>query len=350
MRRRSLRLLVVAVALAFGPAAARAVSDDAAPGPPVEPAHVGYPSSIVGLGDSGSTGYNSGPPNRDVPANAWATGSNPEVQSHYLRILAANPRIRGRATSYARDGDRVRDLLRQARLVGSKTEYVAVDIGGNDVCGLAETSPALFRSQLRSGLTALSKAAPNARILVVGLGSAVHFFEVVATIPDARAAVSDGGPCDPLFDAEGRANPQRVAEIEAKIQAANGLLEAGCAAFVHCRYDGNSTAGLPTEPADLSRDWGHASVRGLARKAEVTWKATFDFTDAVAPVSRLVRAGRVCTLSATDDRGVAGTEYRLGKRGWIRYSKPVSVAKGTVFTWRSVDVNGNTERSRSVAF
>src|SRR4051812_14520816 len=88
----------------------------AAPTGLAEPAHVGYPSSMLALGDSDSTGYNSGSPGRDAPANSWSTGTNPAVNSQYSRILAANPRIRGHAVSYAKDGAVAADLASQALL------------------------------------------------------------------------------------------------------------------------------------------------------------------------------------------------------------------------------------------
>ncbi len=53
----------------------------------------GYPDSIVVLGHSGATGANSDPKNlsRDARENSWATGTNPTVNSIYLRVLAKNP-------------------------------------------------------------------------------------------------------------------------------------------------------------------------------------------------------------------------------------------------------------------
>ena len=56
----------------------------------------GYPDSIAVLGHSGSTGEHSDPkrPFAEVRANSWATGSNPKVNSLYLRILERNPAIR----------------------------------------------------------------------------------------------------------------------------------------------------------------------------------------------------------------------------------------------------------------
>src|SRR5579884_4096940 len=80
-----------------------------------EPAHTGYPDSIAVLGDSDSTGYNSAVPAHDAKQNSWESGTNPLVDSLYLRILAANPRIRGHNANWAQDGAKAADLLGQAR-------------------------------------------------------------------------------------------------------------------------------------------------------------------------------------------------------------------------------------------
>ena len=54
---------------------------------------IAYPDSVVVIGHSGATGYNADPTRRDEDAteNAWATGTNPDVDSVCQRILAANP-------------------------------------------------------------------------------------------------------------------------------------------------------------------------------------------------------------------------------------------------------------------
>lgn len=57
------------------------------------------PGGIVVIGHSGATGYNSNlsHPGEDFKANSWATGSNPDVDSIYLRSLATDPTVEGKA-------------------------------------------------------------------------------------------------------------------------------------------------------------------------------------------------------------------------------------------------------------
>ena len=73
-----------------------------------------WPGAMVALGHSGLTGYQSDGGLFDVPANSWATGTNPAVDSVYLRILAANPAIDGNAANFAVDGADVDELAFQA--------------------------------------------------------------------------------------------------------------------------------------------------------------------------------------------------------------------------------------------
>ena len=74
----------------------------------------GYPDSITVLGHSGSTGENSDPdqPGVEVRENSWATGTNPEVDSLYLRILEHNPAIEGHAIALFRGRRRDRSRSR----------------------------------------------------------------------------------------------------------------------------------------------------------------------------------------------------------------------------------------------
>ena len=60
--------------------------------------------------------------------------------------------------------------------------------------------------------------------------------------------------------------------------------------------------------------------------------------------------GTDVTLSAADNVGVSGIEYRLGAaRAWARYTSPVAVPSGSSITFRAVDVNGNIDATQTPA-
>lgn len=337
-------LTVLGVTLVF-------VAGAPAKAPPLEPAHVGYPSSIASLGDSSTTGFfaDSARPPHDEIENSWTTGTNPAVRSHYTRLLAVNPRIKGNSANLGKDGAPPTDLVRQASLLTQfRPEYVIVGLGYTpDFCHGVDGS-ATFSAQWVKALAAVSKASPNARIFVTGIWFGAQSYEAVAGIPDARAIYSDGSLCDPQYDAANRPSPQRVQFVADKLAHFDSLVATACARFIHCRFDGEITT-LPSEAADLSADYGHASVQGNAKAAAQSWSATFDFTDARAPVSKGRLVGGKVVLTAADSAGVAGIEVKLdGKGPWVRYARPVALARRHKLLWRAVDRNGNCERVRTL--
>jgi hypothetical protein len=106
----------------------------------------------------------------------------------------------------------------------------------------------------------------------------------------------------------------------------------------------------------------HPSRTGQGRLADLTWSKTFDFLDASPPVSfvstRPNKESMTVALNATDDVAVRGSEYKLvplaahpGVRAppsWRRYVGQFDIQERSLFTYRSVDVNGNTERARTI--
>jgi lysophospholipase L1-like esterase len=319
-------------------------------------AHAAVPSSIAVLGDSDSTGYNSATPARDAKENSWTTGTNPAVQSLYLRLLAVNPKIRNRNANWAKDGAAAADMLIQAQsALSTKPDLVVIAVGGNDFCIDHVTPIATFRAQLARALTVLSHGLPNARLFVASVAFSSQALQAIAAIPEARQANSPGGECDPHWDANGNPDPAQLAAIDQLLTRYDGVLAAVCAQFVHCRYDGGALTKLIADPTDFSSDWGHPSVTGLAKLAETEWTVLEPMlADTTAPVStasvRTTRGVRVVTLTARDEVGVAGIEYKLGaNKIWLRYRTAIHVPRRTSLTWRAVDVDGSSETPHTLA-
>ena len=72
-------------------------------------------------------------------------------------------------------------------------------------------------------------------------------------------------------------------------------------------------------------------------------------TGTVVDEKGLVVPGAVVTLTATDDVGVAGIEYRLNLGAWQKYAVPLLLRTGDSIRFRAVDVNGNTEATHVLA-
>jgi lysophospholipase L1-like esterase len=324
-------------------------------------ARVGYPDSMASTGDSITRAFNTGPiPFIDAPGNSWSTGSRPSVASHYVRILSAHPQIAGRAFNDARSGARMRDLAGQAAVaVAQDVDYVTVLMGANDVCRSSEsamTAVADFRAQLESAMATLSAGLPDARIYVTSIPDVYRLWFVLKGSFWARLTWQTFGICqsmlaNPLSTAQ--ADVDRRARVRARNIAFNNELAAVCARYIHCRYDGGAVFATQFVPSDVStRDYFHPSLQGQTRLASISWAAGFDFTDSSPPMSSAqttaVNGTTTVTISASDNAGLAGIEYRLPSGSFTRYSGAFTVSTGTAVTYRAVDVNGNVEATHTV--
>ena len=325
------------------------------------PAKVGYPNSMAATGDSITRAFNTGTiPFTDAPGNSWSTGTRGTVASHYSRILTANPLISGRRYNNARTGARMVDLPSQVTtVVGEKVEYVTILMGANDVCRSSEaamTSVSDFRTRFRSALTTLTRGLPDARVYVTSIPDVYRLWFVLKDNYWARLAWRAFGICQSML-----ANPRSTAQADLDRRARvrqreidfNTQLAQVCAQYVHCRFDGNTVFNTAFTASDVStRDYFHPSLAGQTKLARVSWSAGFDFTDVIAPVSTAtstpLASGTSVALTATDNVGLAGIEYRLGDGVYHRYTAPVAVPSGTTLTYRAVDVNGNIEASHAL--
>ena len=106
-------------------------------------------------------------------ADSWATGGDPSVDSHYQRILAANPAIANNVGNYAQSGSKmIHTDAQAASAIGQHAAYVTLWSGTNDVCTSTVgqmTSVANFTTQLRQTLTDLTTSIPGVRVLVLSI-------------------------------------------------------------------------------------------------------------------------------------------------------------------------------------
>lgn len=264
---------LVALGLAFAAATLQASSADGA--------SRALPNSIVVLGHSGATGWNSDPahPRLDAPQNSWATGTNPKVNSIYRRILARNPKIKGHNVNLAVSGSRVEDLLIQgedALKLRPLPDLIVIQTLDNDIrCdGTDAANYGPFGRTLVKALSALADGAPAARIFLVSSPVATNreFAMTLAKIPGAAQSMSGTGPCD-LFDTSGKPTPARWDSSQRMFDRYYAILAASCARFPACRYDRGALSHMQLEPGDLAPDYSHLSVAGLRKNAALEWKA-----------------------------------------------------------------------------
>ncbi|MGB2569105.1 GDSL-type esterase/lipase family protein [Micromonospora citrea] len=251
------------------------------PRPTPKPGQPGLPATMAALGDSISTGFGSCLVLTSCQRNSWSTGDGIRVQSHYRRLLDADPGLRGRARNHAAPGARAGALAGQAEAaVRDKADYVTVLIGANDACrkDVDQMTPvATFRSQVDRGLRVLREGRPKARVLVVSIPDLHRLWEIGHTEPRAtrawRAGVCPALLANPTSTAP--ADRARRATFRQRIDAYNAQLKAACRAYgSRCRHDGGAAHRARFTLDDVNAlDWFHPNVSGQNRLADVTFPA-----------------------------------------------------------------------------
>jgi len=254
----------------------------AAPEPSGKP-KPGLPSSMAALGDSITAGYGSCPAYVACTRNSWSTGSSATVDSHYDRILAGNPKIKGQEHNYSVPGARAADLTGQAaRAVSAKVGYVTILIGANDACaGQVQDMTAIgaFRTQIDAALAALKKGLPKARILVVSIPDVYRLWQVGHDDPAAVRAW-DRGICPSMLaraTSTADADADRRHRVDARIGAYNDALAAACRAYgKRCRWDGGGAHNVRfTLDLVNKTDYFHPNTAGQRELADATYPGRF---------------------------------------------------------------------------
>jgi hypothetical protein len=193
---------------------------------------------------------------------------------------------------------------------------------------------------------------PDARIAVSSIPNIYRLWQVLHTNLGAITVWGLAGICqsmlkNPLSFAQ--ADVDRRARVAQRNRDDNDAIRDVCAQFIHCRFDDYAAYDLVFTAGDVTtRDYFHPSLAGQAKAAATAWASGFDFADQLAPTSTALVSGGLMSVTATDDVGVAGVEYRPAGGGWIRYTEPVALAAGQAVDVRAVDVNGNIEASHTI--
>jgi lysophospholipase L1-like esterase len=241
------------------------------------------PSSMAALGDSLTAGFGSCLALTSCPRNSWSTGDGLTVNSHYKRILAGNPAMKGNAHNFAEAGALVADLAAQAtRAVAAKPAYVTILIGANDACRSRigdMTGTSEFQAELTAALDTLKAGLPQARVLVVSIPDIYHLWQIGHT-SKAATSVWSLGVCQSLL-----ANPTSTApadvtrrqQFQERVDAYDDLLASACQRYgPRCRWDGGAVHRAPFSLDQLSAlDFFHPNASGQSHLAQVSYPGTF---------------------------------------------------------------------------
>jgi hypothetical protein len=248
---------LVAFTLIVGGCSGGKIADQAAAGPATPAtaaaANTANPVGVIAIGHSGLTGENSDPkhPGQVALENSWATGTSPQVNSIYRRLVAVRPETEGHVANTAQGGAPASMLAAQAQralLTVPTPALVVVQTMDNEIrCDGTDSEEhvAEFGVALTDGLEVVTMASPNSRILVVG-----QLGRPPSTIR-----------CDPSTTL--RSVIEQYETEQARV----------CATVPNCRTDDGARAAYADRPENFSSDGNHLNVRGQAKAAEITWPA-----------------------------------------------------------------------------
>jgi lysophospholipase L1-like esterase len=250
-----------------------------APAAPAAAAPPPLPDSMAAIGDSITQAVDVCCFYGNWPGRSWATGNVPldGIASHYERIRAENPAIRGHRWSNAVSGARMADAPGQARrTVDQGVEYVTILMGANDLCGWdgALTPTATFRAQFRKTLEILRDGLPGSHVFVASIPNLYQLWSVLRAHPLAQVVWQTADICPSMLDFfNSRADRQAVIDREREL---NDALRDVCATWSRCRFDNFLTYNYDFTRDQVSRlDFFHPSLRGQAALAALTWEASW---------------------------------------------------------------------------
>ncbi|MFY9578708.1 MAG: SGNH/GDSL hydrolase family protein [Gaiellaceae bacterium] len=239
-----------------------------------------YPNSMAATGDSITRAFNTCAfPFVDCPQNSWATGTEAAVNSFYLRIRAVNAGITGNLFNDARSGARMSNLPEQVRrAIEQRVEFVAIEMGANDVCTSSEetmTSVASYERDFERAIRELRERLPGARVAVGSIPNVYTLWEILHTNRSATDTWRRLGICQSMLrnaTSLSREDEERRLRVQRREVEFNRALETVCATYANCQWDRNTGYNYRFEAAEVTtRDYFHPSQRGQHTIAEIEW-------------------------------------------------------------------------------
>jgi lysophospholipase L1-like esterase len=239
---------------------------------------------MASVGDSITRAYNTcSSAFVDCPPNSWSTGTSVSVNSHYSRLLAANPAIAGKNFSDAVSGAKMADLNGQVTTVNARgVQYVTILMGGNDVCTSSEstmTSVADFANQFQAAMSTLTSGSPKAKIFVASIPDVSNLHAILKDNISARFIWALFQICQSMLASPlstEQSDVDRRARVTQRNVDFNTALATICSRYVNCKFDNNAVFNFRFRATDVStRDYFHPSLSGQKRLACVSWGAGY---------------------------------------------------------------------------
>jgi lysophospholipase L1-like esterase len=267
--------LILATLGAASAASASVTASRSAVVAPVPP----LPDSIAAIGDSITQAVDVCCFYGNWPGHSWSTGNVPldGIASHYERIRAQNPGIRGHRWNNAVSGAQMADAPGQARrTVGQGAEYVTILMGANDLCGWdgTLTPTATFRAQFTETLEILRAGLPASHVFVASIPNLYQLWSILRTDPVAQVVWQAAGICPSMLNFfNSPADRQAVVDRQREL---NSVLRDVCATWSSCRFDNYLTYNYDFTRSMVSKlDYFHPSLSGQGTLAALTWNASW---------------------------------------------------------------------------
>lgn len=238
------------------------------------------PTVLAALGDSISAGYNACGWYVACTSRSWSAGSNPGVNSHYLRLLALAPKLKGNNLNFAVPGATSARLPAQARrAVDSGADYVTILVGAQDACTRSpkEMTPVdTYRRRIDEALDALRPT--GARVFIASIPDLKRLWRVGKDNRWARAFWTIGRTCQSMLAnprSKAKADEARRDRVRGRVIAYNEQLRQACLRYgPTCRYDGGAVFSYPFTLKHISPwDFFHPNEDGQRALAKVTFAA-----------------------------------------------------------------------------
>ena len=234
-----------------------------------------HPVGMIAVGHSGLTGEGTADLHQDNFIDSWATGTDPAVNSIYLRLVGALPAIAGHVSNTAHGGALASALVAQVRSALAQVPVPALAIVStidNDMM-CDQSNLARFGDSVLAGLNEIHTASPNTKILVIGQfgrPNVAFIKQLVAAVPEQKAALTGDDECT-FFLPGGTLNEPGFVKLTAASEAYEAEETRVCATVPNCSTDGGVRKTWVDKIELFSPDYAHLNVKGQAAEAEQLW-------------------------------------------------------------------------------
>jgi hypothetical protein len=239
-----------------------------------------HPVGVIAIGHSGLTGEGTSSTSQAAPENSWATGTNLDVESIYLRLVEAVPDTQGHRQNQASGGAPASTLVAQAKaaLAAEPAPRLAiVQTVDNDITCPASNVEQVG-AQVAAALELIHDSSPNTKILVVGQAGrpSVDFVETLVAHDASQKAHLTGDDSCAFYTPDGKINPSGFAKLTAAIDAYEAETARVCALVPNCVTDAGVRRTWVDKLEYFAPDYNHLNVAGQAAVAAQLWPVVKD--------------------------------------------------------------------------